>query len=177
MVLRFAHLSPHEALNRVNRLIVDSTPQGISVSLLWIKLMPDGDVLYANAGHPYPLIARRHGGMDVLDNHGILAGWFCDSSYSLYRNRLEAGDTLLVYTDGLSDLELDEDTRLGEEKIQACLTEKPGDSLDVLSSRLLAPLQAGRQGDDVTLLLIRRLEEPTTTIKPDARGRYRTGVC
>lgn len=65
-------------------------------------LGPDGEVSISNAGHPPPLIITGRNHQEVRAT-GVPIGMFCESQFSSSRFTLGTDDTLLIYTDGLTE--------------------------------------------------------------------------
>ncbi|MCP3917452.1 MAG: SpoIIE family protein phosphatase [bacterium] len=118
-----------------------------------------GTLEYANAGHPPPLLGRPGTSPRQLKLTGpMISPAFSDLTWSVERARLEAGERLLVYTDGVTEMRGEEglygDARLTE---AFCGAESSGpELLDMLLSSVRA-FAAGRpEDDDLTLLTLSR---------------------
>ncbi|HEY3997552.1 MAG TPA: SpoIIE family protein phosphatase [Candidatus Xenobia bacterium] len=156
MILRWSALAPHDMLVRINQELCESTPDGISVTLLVIRLDAGGEVVVANAGHPPPMVRRVDGTVETWPQGGLLAGWFPDAPYTLHRAHLHQGDTLLAYTDGLTDTLMADGTRLMDDGVELELGQHGHEALPSLLGAVMDLVGASQQVDDVTVLLLRR---------------------
>jgi phosphoserine phosphatase RsbU/P len=96
-------LPPSEVLGRLNRdLIAQQLPEMPFITMLYVLLNTrDGTLTYARAGHPYPLHVPGAGEPSLWTGHaGGLLGVFA-TNYRDETRRLQPGDKLLIYTDGL----------------------------------------------------------------------------
>ncbi|MFG2791955.1 PP2C family protein-serine/threonine phosphatase [Streptomyces sp. NPDC048419] len=110
----------------------------------------------ASGGHPPVLILRADGTADYLPTPGgLLVGVLPDAHFSTATTVLAPGDTLLLYTDGLTEARIDEDRTLyGEESLLAFATEHAGRPPDALIHALTGLLDSFGDGlDDDTALL------------------------
>ncbi|MER5890303.1 GAF domain-containing SpoIIE family protein phosphatase [Streptomyces sp. NPDC001941] len=99
-------MPPELALSRLNRTLKDAgSPRFVTAAVA--VLTPDGDafdVRVACAGHPPPLIRRADGAVEELASaKGMLLGVVPQAAYKPLTTRLEPGDTLYLYTDGLTE--------------------------------------------------------------------------
>ncbi|HUM26448.1 MAG TPA: PP2C family protein-serine/threonine phosphatase, partial [Anaerolineales bacterium] len=120
--------SPAEALRRVNNSLLPDTQQGMFVTAIYGELdIVEGTFTYVNAGHNPPFWARANGGLEKLSRTGIALGVTDEPNISERVISLGRGDTLLLYTDGLTEAFSPDGDLFGEVRL-----------MDVMSS-----LQAG----------------------------------
>ena len=166
--------SPAHALSRANEIIrKDSGRYGmeegqeeeIFVSAVFAALDMENDLLtYANAGHNRPLWLRPGmGKIEELTGRGIVLGLLDEIDLEECQIKIEAGDSLLFYTDGISEA-LDEQGReFGVERIYENLQEKlHADASEILAHLVQAVEDfAGdaEQSDDLTVFVVRRKKE------------------
>ncbi|MBI4603275.1 MAG: serine/threonine-protein phosphatase [Planctomycetes bacterium] len=119
-----------------------------------------GVLTYSNAGHLPPVIVRPGGEVVELEVTAPalnLAPW---SAYDPLEHRLDPGDLLFLYTDGLIEAENPHAEQFGRERLLACLCGHREQDLRSLRRRLLAEIDAFagdcRPSDDRTLVLLRR---------------------
>ncbi|MER5520279.1 SpoIIE family protein phosphatase [Streptomyces sp. NPDC002763] len=139
------------ALARLNFLLLHSRDSQSTATLVLARYLPaEHRLVWAQAGHLPPLLVRA-GEVRRLDRpDGMLLGASADPVYESAEFRLEPGDRLLLYTDGLVE-RLGEDIDLGLTRLaEAVRTSEPG-SLDAL----LAAMLEGERRDDVCVLDIR----------------------
>ena len=123
-----------------------------------------GVLAYCNAGHPPAIVFAGDGRVLELEGRDPafnIAPW---GKYALRRHCMAPGDLLLVYTDGLIEEETDGGKVFGPERLIDCVRENSSEDLEKIGRDLLAcagPLSAaGRQHDDMSLILLRR-EDPS----------------
>jgi serine phosphatase RsbU (regulator of sigma subunit) len=118
---------------------------------------------YANAGHVPPLVLRCDGTVEELDAaRGPLAGPFAEATYETAPFRLDAGDLLLVYTDGVTEVRR-RDVARGERELRATLAASAGRSAEATVAAVeqrAVELLADRPRDDMALLALRAEPAP-----------------
>lgn len=127
-----------------------------------------GQITYANAGHPAPLHRRRHTGAVVPlhgeGRNGPALGLFEDSIFSNHQTTCNAGDSVLLFTDGLFEVNNSEGQEYGQERILQTVNHHPALPAAELIPALLGDVQrfAANQEftDDVCLvgLQVQRLD-------------------
>lgn len=122
------------------------------VTAFHAALAADGRLRYIDAGHGLAVIIRQAGGLERLPVRGLPLGVSEGSSWQVGQDRLDPGDTLVIFSDGLLDLHPSFDETL--EAVLAAVREEPG-AREVLR-RLTAPARSARQPDDVTVVVARR---------------------
>jgi sigma-B regulation protein RsbU (phosphoserine phosphatase) len=147
-------------LAHVNDQVESSQDGGIFVTVfLGVLDLATGLMRYANAGHNAPYVLRRGGVIESLDGPigpalGILAG----ASLTDGETHLAAGDSLLVYTDGVTEARAPNRDMYGEHRLLACLAARasaaPEDILDALSDDLDRFVRGAEQSDDITVLAL-----------------------
>ncbi|MDQ7013646.1 MAG: SpoIIE family protein phosphatase [Planctomycetota bacterium] len=156
---------PDEVLALVNRdLARDSLDSEFAT--MWFGLLDpeDGSLVCASAGHEPPMIVRAKGGCDELSIGGLVVGIDPTATYALQHATLEPGDSLIAYTDGVTDVMSFESERFGKPRLLKLLShiseqKHPHNAYDVLGNILRELRQFGglavRQ-DDSTLVVVRR---------------------
>ena len=146
-----------EMMTRANRLFCESTLDSHYATLICGRVTGSHDIELACAGHCPPLVARRHA-VERLDMPGLPLGLFVRGEYPVTRVALERGDSLILYTDGVTEARNPAGIEFGEERLTGCL-EGGAASLATVLSALAAFRGATPPADDVTLLVIRRGDE------------------
>jgi serine phosphatase RsbU (regulator of sigma subunit) len=97
--------SPAEVLYRVNDLLLRESPDGMFVTCIYALLDPKTGILnYSNAGHNLPILYRSDtGNLEKLKKGGIALGVVDDAKYENCQIEIHSGDTLLLYTDGVTE--------------------------------------------------------------------------
>ena len=150
-------LSVSELVGRANHLFADTTMQPYYATLVCGKAAASGEVEICNAGHPAPLLVQGRGVMPIPAT-GLPVGMFCQESYSCTQVKLEKGDQLLLYTDGLSEARNTNDTEYGEARLLSLLSQSQALPADALIQKVLEDVRAYSAGrpvyDDLTLMAI-----------------------
>ena len=98
-------LTPAEVLRQVNDSISENNEQEMFVTV-WLGILEisTGKLTAANAGHEYPIVIRKDGTAELIhDKHGFVIGGMSGMSYTDYDIMLEHGDSVFVYTDGVTE--------------------------------------------------------------------------
>jgi sigma-B regulation protein RsbU (phosphoserine phosphatase) len=148
-----------ELLDRTNRLLCEHTIASHYATLVCGRLHEDGRVEIANAGHCPPLLVRG-GHVDTIEGTGLPVGLFCSGVYTLTHLALQPGDTLMLYTDGVTEMFDDAENEYGVDRLSAqvskCARLEPERLVRECLSDLASFRGSARRTDDVTLMAIRR---------------------
>lgn len=145
-------------VTQANRVFCESALAGQYATLVCGQAKPTGEVEIHNAGH-WPAIVVGHGGVLRIESTGLPLGMFCEAEFSATRVQLEAGDTLFLYTDGLSEARSAEE-EYGVDRVTHLVRQQAARPPAELIAACLDDLRAFEGGaarlDDLTLLVIRR---------------------
>jgi serine phosphatase RsbU (regulator of sigma subunit) len=114
---------------------------------------------YSNAGHPAPLLRRRDGRVEHLDERGLLLAFDAEAQYATAEVALNAGDRLVLFSDGLVEARSASDEFLGEARLEQCLVANALATPEQLIDEIVASLRrwVGSQThlqDDVTIVVV-----------------------
>lgn len=119
-----------------------------------------GSVTYINGGHNAPMIIDADGVIkERLNPTGPAVGMFAGAKFGIQKTRLEAGEMLVSFTDGVPDARDPDGHFFGEPRFIELLcnpTTSPWDLLERLEQRLFTHIASADQFDDITLLIVRR---------------------
>jgi sigma-B regulation protein RsbU (phosphoserine phosphatase) len=152
--------SPADALRRVNRLLYPDSQQGMFVTAVYGVLDPsNGRFTYANAGHNPPLLLDA-GEISRLTRTGMALGVLEDPGMEQAEVSLHAGDTLLLYTDGVTeafspDMRLFGEARLLE-IVRATARDSAGALLDSIEGAVDEFMESHMPADDLTMIAVKR---------------------
>ncbi len=155
--------SPSECLTRANRLVSADTADGTFVTLCYAQLdTATGEMVYANAGHNPPLWYRcREERLVELGRTGAALGVLEKELFAEQRIRLEPGDFVLFYTDGLTDAINAAEEEFGVSHARQVLMQArrvPAIEIIAALEQALSSFVGDKlPADDVTLLLVKRL--------------------
>jgi PAS domain S-box-containing protein len=156
--------SPGEVLRRANDVLVTDIPPNMFITCLYAILEPEsGRLVYANAGHDPPYLRRSGGDCEELRATGMPLGLMPGMSYEEKEVVLEAGESVLFYSDGLVEAHDAQREMFGFPRLQGLVgTHRSGGSS--LIGFLLSELtrftgEDWEQEDDITLVTLERSEE------------------
>jgi serine phosphatase RsbU (regulator of sigma subunit) len=151
-------LAPAELIARVNRLFWEVTPKGLFASLFFGVLdLGRGVLEFVNAGHDHPFLVRGDGSLRDLDDGGTVLGLLEDSRYERGAVAVEAGDFLVLFSDGLTDRSNLAGELYGVGRLKEAARSNRGSSARLLLYSLLGEVQGFSAGepatDDATLIV------------------------
>ena len=151
---------PAAAISYVNRYFFSRRNRGHFLTLVALTYRPDTRVLsYLSAGHP-PLIHRRGADVQLLgEADQIPLGVLRDYEYRNNEIVLAAGDTLVLYTDGILEARASDGTMFGADRLRGLVANGPADAKPLLDSIVNAvdAHQGGLIGDDDQTLVVLRI--------------------
>jgi len=146
---------------RVNEFLCESNPQQMFVTALaGILDLRTGLVEYADAGHEPPFIVQPSGAVLKVDKvGGIVLGFMPGQAFTSGTMQLNPGDTLVLYTDGVTEAMNVKHELFGAEAIEETLLRTgKGASSEGMINALLGDMRAfvgeAHQSDDITMLVI-----------------------
>ncbi len=149
-----------QSLELVNHLLFESTPEPMYATLFLAEYDETSRTIrYVNCGHPAPLLYGQNG-VSRLDTASQVLGLFSDWKGSIGEIQLRAEDTLLVYTDGITEATNDAGEEFGEARLLATLQAQSGPLSAFLQQCVQQVCRFGSsdQRDDLTLVALRGLE-------------------
>ncbi len=150
--------SPAALMAHINRTLIRRAIQSRFVTVMYGVLGADGRLTYSNAGHNPPILVGRNG-VRRFETGGLILGLFPHATYEEETVQLEDGDTLVVFSDGVTEALNEAGDEFGEERLLQCVSEHLGCATDVLLDRILATVRnfaaSATQNDDVTALVLR----------------------
>lgn len=144
-------------LARVNRLFCESTTAGQYATLVCARASRDGAVELSSAGH-VPAFLLRKGEVRSLDANSMPLGMFCDGNYPTEALRLERGESLVFYTDGLTESRDAANNEYGLRRLAQFLDGRHTLEPVALTAACLSDVKSFSvaQHDDRTMLVLRR---------------------
>ncbi|HXU08510.1 MAG TPA: SpoIIE family protein phosphatase [Blastocatellia bacterium] len=151
-------ISPSELCSKVNHLVTDSIGEDRFISFFYaVADAKQKTLTYANAGHNAPVLVRRDGTSVRLEPTGAVLGPFPNWSYQHNEIDLEAGDRLLMFTDGVTEVRNALGDEFGEEKLIELLIENRELDAEELRDRIVQAVVdygGGEFHDDATLMVL-----------------------
>ncbi len=155
--------TPGEILHRVNDHLIQLQQSDLFVTVLFgILEMKTGGFAYARAGHELPLLLNGKGDVRRLpQTTGQPLGLFDDLRLDECVLHLEQGETLVLFSDGLTDCRNPEGDSFGYERLKDALRGQSGNAGDQVSTALVGALGKFQKGavqdDDITVVAVSRL--------------------
>jgi hypothetical protein len=154
-------LTPDRLIATLNRLLCRRLRRDSFVTIFFGVLDPvSGELTFCNGGHTPPLVRRKDGTLSRLESTGPVAGIFAEAAYRSVTIRLDVGDRLVVFSDGVTESENASDEEFGEERLRKVLLRETAltaeDTCDAIVETLTAFRGSRPYNDDVTMLVVAR---------------------
>ena len=155
---------PRVVLEEVNALLHEDNETQMFVTVLYAVYDPEtGEFTYASGGHDAPLLVRPDGSTELLPlTGGIALGIIPDLEYSQNTVTLKYGETLVLYTDGVTEAMNNEGEQFGVERLRDVFRDSaPGNSdeaAEMIFDAVSEFAGGAAQSDDITCLTLRRSE-------------------
>ncbi|HET7107248.1 MAG TPA: SpoIIE family protein phosphatase [Candidatus Acidoferrum sp.] len=151
------NLALSQLVSHANRLFCESTTAGQYATLVVGRAWHDGRVEYASAGH-LPLLHTSRSGVMSRQATGVPLGMFCTADFPVSQLALAPGDSLFLYTDGLSEVFNLKGDEYGLRRVEALIARhasKPPDQMLSACLQEMRDFSAGvKRSDDLTLLVM-----------------------
>ena len=148
---------PQRFLRSVNQLFCENTPDGSFATLFFAEYDDSaGRLRYANCGHLCALLLRSDNTLERLESTATVLGVFKEWDCTIGECRLRAGDTLALYTDGITESYDAEEEEFGEGRLIEALRRNCGLSPQCSMDSIVAEVQKfspQEQHDDITLII------------------------
>jgi sigma-B regulation protein RsbU (phosphoserine phosphatase) len=146
---------------RLNGQVVRHAPSSRFITLFLGLYDPAQGVLtWSNAGQNPPIIRRRDGRLERLCATGVALGMFDGTSYEVQTTRFDAGDLLVMYSDGITEAETPAGTPFDESGLEGVIAAWANASAPELTTAILRAVERhvedGRFADDLTVLVVKR---------------------
>jgi sigma-B regulation protein RsbU (phosphoserine phosphatase) len=150
----------------VNRYLVKRSMENNYLTAFYGVIAPDGTLIYTNAGHNPPILARCDGRIERLSEGGLALGMFEQAQYQAATTRLEEGDVLLLFSDGVTDATNEDDQDFGDQQLIDLITRLRAASAREILDRALEEIRSyshrARQHDDLTLMTVKYVRDRET---------------
>jgi phosphoserine phosphatase RsbU/P len=147
-----------EIFSRVNRYLAERTVESRYATVFYGVLEPNGSFEYVNAGHVPPLIRRRNGQLDALGSENFPVGLFPVAEFQSASVKLEPGEWIVIYTDGVSEAVNKRNEMFEEPRLRQIVEEFRGQAAEEMSDAIRDGVktftEGAAQSDDITTLVI-----------------------
>jgi sigma-B regulation protein RsbU (phosphoserine phosphatase) len=150
-----------DAVARINRTVCQNVPSSKYVTFFLAALDPaTGRLDFVNAGHNPPLLVREDGRVEKLSDGGLVLGLFETIVYDGGRVEMRPGDTLVVYSDGVTETWDPDGEEFGEESLIALAVRSRTLDAEALQDAILREIErfeaGARATDDRTIVVLKR---------------------
>ena len=157
---------PGTVLGEVNALLHEDNDTQMFVTVLYAVYDPEtGEFTYASGGHDAPLLVHSDGSSELLPlTGGIVLGIVPDLAYGQNSVVLEHGETLVLYTDGVTEAMNGEGEQFGIERLRKVFSGRAPKDANEAAHKVFEAVNTfadgAAQSDDITCLTLRRSETP-----------------
>ena len=153
------NLDVGQMVEKANRIFCEATMLTHFATLVCGMAKPSGTIELCNAGHCLPLLIKR-GVVERMESTSFPLGMFCGGQYSTSTMNLEPGDSLFLYSDGLSEARNSSNIQYGDERLAALINANSGAAPRSLIEACLKDLKNFQSdsplSDDLTILVLKR---------------------
>jgi sigma-B regulation protein RsbU (phosphoserine phosphatase) len=151
-----------EVTTRLNRITAANCPANRFITFFMCILDGDtGELTYCNAGHNPPIVVRSSGAVELLKGGGPVLGILKSIEYKEFKNHLDEGDCLVIYSDGVTEAADPHSEEFETDRLGAAVAKnltKPAATILAEVNRAVAEFTRGApQSDDITLIVVRRV--------------------
>lgn len=147
-----------DLISRANRLFAESTLANQYATLIVGKIDSQGHVEMCNAGHLPPIVVGGDKSFE-MEPSGLPLGMFCDSNFVSSGIKLGPGETLLLFTDGVTEANDPSGTEFGTERLRTSINGsangRPSEILQVCVDSVAAFRNGASRNDDLTMLALK----------------------
>ena len=151
-----------QVMTRLNRLTSANCPANRFITVFFCILNGEnGDLTFCNAGHNPPIIVRNNGDHELLEGGGPVIGILPSIEYQEYHAALEVGDTLVIYSDGVTEAADASDDEFETDRLAEAVRKArhlPATQIvEAIRQAVLTHAAGAPQSDDITIIVARRV--------------------
>jgi phosphoserine phosphatase RsbU/P len=152
----------NELVTAVNVYLANNTPSNRFITLFVAELEPEtGELTFINAGHNSPLLGRADGSIELVESGGLPLGLMDFAEYDVGHAKLNPGDVLFIYSDGVSEANNLNEDEFGMDRLKQVISTNVGRSASGIRDRVEAALSeftgTAAPNDDITLVIVKRV--------------------
>jgi sigma-B regulation protein RsbU (phosphoserine phosphatase) len=159
---------PARVFNHVNKFLCSHSEVGRYATMFFGILDQDGQLEYINAGHPSPFLVRHGIAEEPFTEGSFPVGLVPEAEYITAHVKLEPGDTLILFSDGVTEAMDPGEELYGVPRLREVLTGQSECALEKLQKSILESVEnfakGAHQADDLTLLIVRYRSTPAVAL-------------
>jgi len=148
-----------DLLKLVNDFLCERTAPEMYATIFYGVLDPQGKLEFVNAAHVPPFVVRADGSVNRLGSSNFPVGFFARTAFAVETVQLQAGDLLVICSDGVTEATDLAGEMFGETRVKDLLGSSAGQPPEEVSRRLVAAVHdyvgTAPQSDDITLTVVR----------------------
>lgn len=148
-----------EVITSLNKVLALRSESNRFITLFCAVLDRDGHLTYINAGHNLPILTRTTGETEKLTTRSVLLGAFDFVEYKPRQTRLNSGDVVVMYTDGVTEAVNNDNEMFGEDRLEELVQRNVTQSAEQIKQCILDEVisftRGLPQGDDITLIVLK----------------------
>jgi serine phosphatase RsbU (regulator of sigma subunit) len=150
-----------EMAAKLNDFVHTSSASNLFITFFFCEVnMKDGELRYVNAGHNPPILLKKNGKVERLETSGFCLGMFPSVAFETKQATLGVGDTVVLFTDGITDARGKDNKEFSEESLIQVLKKNAKLSAAKIVDRVCSDVAAFTAGvdpfDDMTLIIVKR---------------------
>jgi len=150
---------PVKVFNHINRFLCEHSGTGRYATMFFATIARDGTLEYIPGGHPSPLLLRKGEVSELFNEGSFPVGLIDGAEYTSTKVQLEPDDTLVMFSDGVTEAENKDRELFGTERLCEALAGRQQDSIEDLRRHILDRVNTWSSGtaqsDDITVLIVR----------------------
>jgi sigma-B regulation protein RsbU (phosphoserine phosphatase) len=155
----FSGLPLDEIVTSLNKVVVRNSAANRFITLFCSILDDQGNFTFVNAGHNPPVLVRADGSKELLSSDAIVVGAFDFAEYSSSQVKLNSGDVVAVFTDGVTEAVDASNEMFGDERVEELIKVNrhlgAEEIKDIVFKEVLAYTRGLPQGDDITMIVLK----------------------
>lgn len=152
-------VQPVKVLNHINRFLCEHSVVGRYATMFFAIVDSEGGLDFISAGHPSPLLLRGERVGELYTEGSFPVGLVEEAEFISKQTKLEPGDTLVLFTDGVTEAQSQGRELYGDQRLRAAATGGSGKSIGAVQDTILESVRefsrGADQADDITLLIVR----------------------
>jgi sigma-B regulation protein RsbU (phosphoserine phosphatase) len=150
---------PADTMARINNALLRRAVEARFATMFYGVLMPEGRLVYSNAGQEPPLVVRTDGAVERLEEGGPVLGLLPAATYDSAAVNLRTGDLVVVCSDGVTEARSASGEEFGSDRLAAAVGGLHGGGPEIVLETVLSAVRTFAAGapqyDDITAMVVR----------------------